>query len=449
MARFSPFLRLAGILGLSALLGFAAVTRLAFPNLITEHPPAGGDPDGKVTKKNGAGPPQAPWLNLQGAARLISCVNFEDSVSAHDWPLFFEMHQRDELLRPALIRQWAKRDPAGFWDWIARQKDPGLISEAGKLIFESWAAKDPDAALAGAARIGDERMRRPLEDLIMNAALKRNPVQALTLMQKRPSVFLSPSTDWMESDPEAALRVLSAQPSPGKAYARMLSTALRLVAEKDPAAALAWVGSHAKDATAQEVTEALKVAAASQPEAAIRLAAAIPEDAKGNSVLKSVLPAATQLSAEEMFRLAAKFAPGTSRAELLSTVVSATAESAPAQAAELWKQLPPCENSRVAGVRVAETFSKSDWPAAAAWVESLDEPPVRRQAWQQLAMRVPGEQTAALAARVAALPLSDLTDDFLRTVRDRITNNLGEKARDQWAAGLPPIQAEWLRALRD
>lgn len=391
-----------------------------------------------------------PWLRLSGTDRLISCLNSTGSISAAAWPGMFDSCQDDELLRPVLVREWARKDPGGFWNWIRVRKDPGLIIEAGGAIFESWAAADPVAALAGVARIGSAKLRTPLVGRIIDTVFDHNPAEGLKLLGTNSQLNSIPGSNWIERDPMGALDLLWSLPASAWPRERMMPGALKAVAEKDPAAAISWIEANKPQILPQQIQEALTTAAAGNPEAAVKAISMFPDSQDRDAILDSVTTGALRkLPAEEVIKLIRHGVGEDELQRVMPAIVSTASEKEPALAAGLWTEIPEAARTPYLASVVAGNFVKTDWSAAVSWVEALEEPAFRRQAWQRVSGWTPAGETASMAQRVASMSEGELSDDLLLGIRKAMTKNLGEAATAEWIASLPPLHAQWVKALQN
>ena len=346
----------------------------------------------------------------------------------------------------------AAADPAGFWQCIVNKKDASLLQEAGPRLFTAWAKKDAAAAFAATGLIASHSLRDPLRTLVVESALARDLTAGLALAAQFGPLFTNGYINraLLERDPLGFVQGLTTLPGGSQSFRRFyLRAACDMLAKQNPEAFLTWLESRPREVESlldnDTFTEGAPMDAA---RAIAALAAMKPGNARREAMRGAIAIGGAQLPAEEILRLAREHLTGWERNSTVGDAVKTAAKSDLPKAAALLSAMPAGRYVIYAAGEVAGTWAKADWPAAHAWVQSLPDAPVRREAWRAVSSALPPERVPAFAASLATLPQEELSDGLLLNVRKALSKT-GPGAVENWLlrmfghAQTSGIQLDW------
>ncbi len=169
--------------------------------------------------------------NLQGFPGLMRASNGEIAV------------QR------MIVAQWIERDPTGMWRWLSNSNAtlPGVSrKELAELLFEGWAAKDPEGVLASMAGASSFPNMQQLRSEILPHLMKSNPALAMLALEEwdfgtaQPIWNSKELGDWALQDPQKAVGQLLQIKGKASLVRKALSTIGDAWGQRNPQAALAF-----------------------------------------------------------------------------------------------------------------------------------------------------------------------------------------------------------------
>ncbi len=365
--------------------------RAAFPPpVIAVLPPAS-----TVEKKLAA---SAQPVSDQPEDPLLKRLRFLDSLGASDSSDLRQMFQgagtgRQE--KRAVAQRWAETDPAGLLGYLKGMsrtdwdRDGEQFDAVRGILFRTWAAQDPQAALAAADALGNRPQFRTARWEIVQTLFGTDPAKAFaaavklpsylsadrvvdTVWKKDPAAFLKAAGDapkgafkngevfnavnnafgeWLKQDPAAAAAWLKGRPleQQRKLWGRMANK----FAETDPVGAQAWFKDTPPSAEREKAgAEIVKALAKKDPHAALEW---LQDNLEGG------------------------------RTAGFAYLAEALAEKGVDSAKQLLDAMPPgAQRDGVVQV-IAAKWANKDFKPAIAWVLSLPaDDPGRKQAMQQL-----------------------------------------------------------------
>ena len=332
---------------------------------------------------------------------LLKRLRFLDSLGASDSSGLRQMFQgagtgRQE--KRAVAQRWAETDPAGMLgflkgmsrtDW---ERDGEQFDAVRGILFRTWAAQDPQAALAAADALGNRPQFRTARWEIVQTLFGTDPSKAFaaavklphylnadrvvdTVWKKDPAAFLKAAGEapkgafkngevfntvnnafgeWLKQDPAAAAAWLKGRPleQQRKLWGRMTNQ----FAETDPAGAQAWFKDTPPSAEREKAgAEIVKALAKKDPHAALEW---LQDNLEGGRTAGFVY------------------------------LAESLAEKGVDSAKQLLDAMPAgAQRDGVVKV-IAEKWASKDFKPAIAWVLSLPpDDPGRRQAMQQLSQQ--------------------------------------------------------------
>lgn len=160
----------------------------------------GGTPAKRETMAEAAEKRRLPWdkerlahttaalVRESGIANFVRhSMQFMDQLSATDFPLALEANaapemrgEFGEMLAGIAVTRWAELDAKAAADYlVAHEKLGGFIDIAGVALWNTWAANDPDAALAYAKTMTDESRREEAIKKIIQTIAQADPAKAV------------------------------------------------------------------------------------------------------------------------------------------------------------------------------------------------------------------------------------------------------------------------------
>ena len=111
----------------------------------------------------------------------------------------------------ALLRRWARRDPARAAEWAERLPDHSVRLTALQNVAIEWAATQPADAIEWATALVDPSLRESLLPVVAGETLRTDPVAALRVAVELPAgaevdeLIRRAAMEWASEDPAAAM----------------------------------------------------------------------------------------------------------------------------------------------------------------------------------------------------------------------------------------------------
>jgi hypothetical protein len=403
--------------------------------------PAAGSP---TANRRPARPsrPVDPWGGRDGtaAARMRHFASQAATLAPEDWPAFFLARMRDPEGSRLAERLWAEQDPRGFWEFLKTRGDAGELLQYGRKLLETWAAADPDAAIAAANEVTEKRasdlLRRQVIDSVLAVDLEKGLALAAAALDF--NAFSWGDRDWMKTDPAAAVKGLAALPAASE-YRDFLRIAVGFWAKSDPAALLAWVKTQPVPERNEWFGEAFKQAAEADFSAAMATAASIADPAARDAALAGVISSGKVPGDQLSDSLARLSIP--KREEATRAVLEKAGSSAEIASATLLLDDAPASKNLLGSIgAMAWKLGFRDTKEALAWSASLPDAAMRRSAFAHAAETLASNgKFDELAAAISNAPRLDLSNELFRAA----AGNLTAERRAAWFAKLPPDLAAW------
>lgn len=377
--------------------------------------------------------------------RTTSLVDKAVSLSADQWPAFFEARMNSAEGTRLLERLWAEQDPEGFWAWLKSRRDGNALTRFGQDLIRVWATSDPDAAMNAANQItakqhSDVLRREVIETVLSNDLQKGLELAAKALDFNR---FSWGPRDWMKTDPAGAVRGLAGLPAKSE-FRMYLDYAVREWASVDSKGMLEWLKKQAAPDREDWYAKAFIAAAVVDLNYALEVANSM-DPVSRDAAISGVL-ASGRVSENQTIELLGQLtAPKRSQAMYSALGKLPLENAAQIEAATRMLNASPLNRNML---NVVENFSRAwvecDIQRGFTWAESLPDSSMRREALASMASHVNGsEQFAALAAQAARVPMLDLSNNFF----ENVLRSLPDDQEEAWIARLPKDRAEWARSV--
>ena len=351
-------------------------------------------PDSVETKQStlaspGSGQPEDP---------LLKRLRFLDDLASADSSGLRQMFQGTETSRQekrVVAQRWAETDPAGllgFLKGLSRtdwDRDAEQFDAVRGILFRTWAAQNPEAALAAAEALGKRPQFRTARWEIVESLFGTDPAKAFAAAVKLPQHLNADrmaDTIW-KKDPSAFLKAAGAAP-PGafknQEVKNAVENAFGELLKQDPAAATAWLKACPLDQQ-RKLWGGM----------AYKFAEADPAGAQ--AWFKEMPPSAEREKAgAEMVKALAKKDPSAAlewlqdnleggRTAGFAHLAEALAEKGVDSAKQLLEAMPPGDQRDGVLKVIAQKWADKDFKPAIDWVLSLPpDDPGRKQALQQL-----------------------------------------------------------------
>jgi len=329
---------------------------------------------------------------------LLKRLRFLDSVGAADSAGLRQMFLGTGTSRQekrAVAQRWAETDPAGllgFLKGLSRadwDRDGEQFDAVRGILFRTWAAQNPEAALAAADALGNRPQFRNARWEIVQTLFGTDPAKAFAAAVKLPQYMNENrvlDTVW-KKDPAAFLKAAGEAPKGAFKNGEVLNATVNAFGEwlkKDSTAAAAWL-----KALPLEQQRKLWGRMANQ--------FAETDPAGAQAWFKDTPPSAEREKAgAEMVKALAKKDPNAAlewlqdnlqggRTAGFTYLAEAMAEKGVDAAKQLMDAMPPGEQRDGVVKVIAMKWAEKDFKPAIAWVLSLPpDDPGRNQAIQQL-----------------------------------------------------------------
>jgi hypothetical protein len=430
-------------------------------------------------------------------AQLMSGLSRKDPEAA------FRLLVKNPALRDSnlyhiqgIMAHWAERDPAAAAaaaEEAVKTMAPNIAERACNHVAMAWARKDPDAAIAWARTLSNDRMRMTAVAMACHAWILVDPatglakIQAMDNAADRDAALTVALRNMAKSNPAQAL-ALSESISAGRMRDEAMATAIKSLAAADLQAAMAatekMAASNERDTALRALIDRLRT---SDPAAALDLAMKR-SNTEGRLVgslvagwMRSAPEAALswvathQVKQQEQWEISNSIAEwaalhpdeavakltqpqaGDGSKLLFDGVVQGLAKSDPQRAADLVLTSASASYQMVA--EVAVRLADTDPVKAGSWVQRLPEnSPARPAASSRVARSWAQKDPRAAVAWVESLPVGNLREGAAWGLASRFAETQPEAAI-QWLGRIsdPAMRPQatnevlgiWLRRDRD
>jgi len=415
-----------------------------------------------------------------GAMRWLYILGAADKATAADMPRLLRAIGNDQIALRMLAVRWAELDPRHMFDSLcadaakfaagATGVDLSAEYQVRHILFEEWAKKDREAAIAA---LQDRRALPGVESLrytLTNTIMKADPARGLRLMTEWSITGYIPDMSgiakWADQDPRGAADAVMSS-SLGHAGDDAMQRVGKAWAASDPAAALAFaaekrglLGIHLAQSVvtewAQRDLNAAIAHVAAQDDSLARARLGIP-----------LVEAWAKTDPQSALQWANENLKGEARAAAAGSIVKSMAAKDIDSAAQFIATLEPGGGKNRAVNQLIDTWldynkgtrsgGKAEASAALTWMASLPDADTRRQAMDQAAWRLfyhaADETVAFLNSPQGAGASQQLFD---HAARHLATKN--PESAMQWVAGLPAerrstaqqsVLSEWVSSRPD
>ncbi len=190
----------------------------------------------------------------QGPMRWLSLLGAVDQATAADMPALLRSAKGLPGATRLLASRWAALDPRHMFDALSADyaRHPGddslaHDSQVRSLLFETWANKDPEAAIAALNDLARLPGMESERFSMANTIIKTDPARGLKLMNDWNITGYIPDLNglaaWVEQSPRTAAEV-AMQNNLGMATKGVMEQIGKAWAAQDPAGALTFAESH-------------------------------------------------------------------------------------------------------------------------------------------------------------------------------------------------------------
>lgn len=343
---------------------------------------------------------------------LLARLRFLDRLASADASGLRGIFQGEGTSRQekrAAAQRWAETDPAGLMSYLkgltraAWDRDAEQFDTVTGILFRTWAAQDPDAALAAADALGNQLQFRTARWEIVQTLLGTDPVKAFAAAVKLPQILKADrlaESVW-KKDPAAFLAFAGEAPKGAFKNSEVFNAVNNAFGEwlkKDPAAAGAWLKARPLDQQRKMWGRMAGIFAEADP-------------AGAQAWFKDTPPSAEREKAgAEMVKSMAKKDPHAAlewlqdnleggRTAGFAYLAEALAEKGVDSAKQLLDAMPPGAQRDGVVKAIAQKWASKDFKPAIAWLLSLPaDDPGRKQAMQQLSYQWADQDLAGATA---------------------------------------------------
>jgi hypothetical protein len=329
---------------------------------------------------------------------LLKRLRFLDRLSLADSSGLRQIFQDAGIGRQekrAAAQRWAETDPAGLLGFLkglsrtAWDRDSEQFDAMRGILFRTWAAQDPEAALAAADALGNRPQFRTVRWEIVQTLFGTDPAKAFAAAVELPQ-FLNADrvvdTVW-KKEPGAFLKAAGEAPQgafKNGAVFNAVNNAFGEWLQQDPAAAAAWLKSRPLDQQRKLWGRMAYQFALTDPPGAQAWFRDTPPSAEREKAGAEMVRALARKDPHAALEWLQDNLEG-GRTAGFAYLAEALAEKGLESAQQLLEAMPPgVQRDGVVKV-IAEKWASKDFKPAIAWVLSLPaDDPGRKQAMQQL-----------------------------------------------------------------
>ncbi|HVU37220.1 MAG TPA: sigma-70 family RNA polymerase sigma factor, partial [Opitutales bacterium] len=350
---------------------------------------------------------------------------------------------KNDAVKLLLAQRLAEGDPKAALAW-ARTIQSAELGNAGiEIIYDTWAGKDPEAALAAVSHESSSVQRDIQTDALYDIALT-NPQRALDLLHKLPAnqqsmptagIFLA----WATMDSPAAATAVLQLPLSQARNASILAVA-GAWANRDAAAALAWVNNLPAGVTrTSALGEIAATMATHDINGATQILDALPGGTNRNNLIKTIATNWALQDPEAATAWVGQVADGQAFDQSMQAILQQMSDANPPAAAGLLQKIPDASVRDSVIPKIATSWAQQDFDAALTWAKELPaaEGTTRNTAIANVIAVWAQNDPVTAATYVQKIP----DDPNFRTLTEQVARN--------WAQADPTAALAWANSLTD
>lgn len=291
------------------------------------------------------------WFD-QNPSAALSAVNSADTDQRDSW-------------RTRLLDRWIGTDREAALQWAVSQ--PPSAKRTSLIVkVAAAAAKDSPAEMLALAETLDTKARREVAQRVLSVWAKSEPRAALAALEEMDDRQLKQTTEnslihaWARSEPMAVFEWARTRPA-SESRTRALTTALRNVAQSDPAEALALAENLDKGTRSNAIDGVLGQWGRDDPRAAAAWLDASAHESHG--AVSTIIREYALLDAQEAVDWLLAQTTDVQRAGA-SAIMRPLAEESPETALELIERLDDPDTTMIAGSQLMFRWAADDPRAA-------------------------------------------------------------------------------------
>ena len=345
-----------------------------------------------------------------------------------------------------IAARWAEVDPNGLMKHIEKQPN-NMRWTLSNALFGAWARTDSDAALTAAQKLSGQNQQNAAISAIAGVVSIRDPQRAVAMIAEhygnsRQSdwAYRSIFTAWAKRDPDSARDAAMAM-ADGPTKTSALTGALSEWIQSEPMAALEWLDALPVDST---VYNSRKQMFSNLLNSDLDLAKQYVESRLDPLARREVLRnlhfsnLAWSKDFEEIKGLmdwVGTVAKGQNYDQKISELVRSMAESDSAQAIEFVLQMPPGQARMNSLGSIGSKLAESDPAAALAFVESLAYEDERQRALNNMSWQLARNGIENVSVLIAESENPEVQQQLSRRIAEE-WSSFNREAALSWAVGL-------------
>jgi hypothetical protein len=385
---------------------------------------------------------------LADRLRLLALI---ESLSVEELQSVMPRLYGDRAFRVMGMHQWARKDPAGAFDWLQTVQpqlqaniDPN--GETSAALFREWARQDPTAAHTAAMKVRLEPMFENALWSVVATVMQTDPGAAMGMASGVAMSAGYERVNGREITDETAgafIKGWGAIPEGQRFDSRfeyIVRASFSKWCAKDPLAAMEWTKSQSDSRRVRflpEVLEALSLTAQKAAMDAFGVLPPSPEREKAGPVLAARMAEADPAGALQWIQK--NLAAG--RSEAAAMVARGIARKDPQQAVTLLKSMDPGPSRDAFIASTAAVWAGSDLTAAAVWAQSFAPGGERVSAINAIADKWISKDPASFAQFAATAPSAEVPEHLLGATAQALSKN-GPQQAVTWIMGLSRGRAD-------
>lgn len=408
------------------------------------------------------------------AYTLINHLSTIDVNTAISWLDRNPKVQNHDYLLSTITRQMALADPQKALQFVhSRNLNQNALRSAYSTIYQSWASKDPQAALAAAQSLDRADLRQQIYQNIFGQWYQNDPEASLAAIDSLPGdrdrarAYQQIIWHLAEDDPAKAETILQRIPI-GQERSQMISNIANQMARNDPQQALEWV-ERQNDVQGKNwaLSNVLSQWARDEPLAALQYAANLPNTSNKENALGSAFNAYIDSEPEAAIQWIQSLDDEFTRSRLLRNQAYSLGRQMPEEALRLADLITPGNDQRNYYRSILGSWSNESPDQAIQWFQTnVTDPELIESLGQTIAGNLVQHDPEKAVAFINQLPANS-QDQALSNVVANLSNydinsamSLADQIKDekvrsnavgnvvsQWARYDPEGVSKWLKVL--